>query len=314
MADYIRFDWAMKRLLRDKANHAVLEGFMTSLLGRGVRIVRFLESEGNQEDELDKFNRVDILAEDDRGELIIVEIQNSREMAYFHRMMYGVAKAITDYVKLGQDYGNVRKVYSVSIVYFSLGQGKDYVYHGTTTFRGLHDPQDELRLSRKQCKKFLGIDAPDAAGRPGAGVLFPEYYILRVEDFDKVARTPLDEWFCYLKSGAVSDDATAPGLAEVRERMRVDAMSREERANYDRHLKNSSYARSVIETGREEGWEEGRKEGLAEGKRLGAVEAAKNIAIGLLRKGLSPRDVAEATGLDADVVAGLGEATGGSGR
>ena len=25
--NYIRFDWAIKRLLRNKANHAVLEGF-----------------------------------------------------------------------------------------------------------------------------------------------------------------------------------------------------------------------------------------------------------------------------------------------
>ena len=34
MSNYIRFDWAMKRLLRDKANFAVLEGLMTTLLER----------------------------------------------------------------------------------------------------------------------------------------------------------------------------------------------------------------------------------------------------------------------------------------
>ncbi len=312
MADYIRFDWAMKRLLRDKANHAVLEGFMTSLLGREVKIVRFLESEGNQEDELDKFNRVDILAEDDRGELIIVEIQNSRELAYFHRMMYGAAKAITDYVKLGQDYGNVRKVYSVNIVYFRLGQGKDCVYHGTTTFRGLHEPHDELRLNRTQCQMFLGIDEADPDRWPGAGVLFPEYYILRVDNFDDAARTPLDEWLSYLKSGAVSDDATAPGLADVRERMRLDAMSKEERAKYNHHLVARGYEKSVIETGwieghqegRIEGREEGRKEGLEEGRRI-ADETVKSIAASLLRKGMSDDDVADATRLDADAVRAL---------
>ncbi len=31
---YIRFDWAMKRLLRNKANHAVLEGLLFSLIGK----------------------------------------------------------------------------------------------------------------------------------------------------------------------------------------------------------------------------------------------------------------------------------------
>lgn len=120
-----------------------------------------------------------------------------------------------------------------------------------------------------------------------------------VKDFDKVARTPLDEWFCYLKSGAVGDDATAPGLAEVRERMRVDAMTPEERASYNRHLKNKGYAMSVIETGRDEGREEGRKEGR--------MEAARSIALALLRKGMPPRDVADATELDEATVRGLKE-------
>ena len=34
-SNYIRFDWAMKRLLRNKANFAVLEGFLTTLLVGG---------------------------------------------------------------------------------------------------------------------------------------------------------------------------------------------------------------------------------------------------------------------------------------
>ena len=76
---YVRFDWAMKRLLRDKANYAVLEGLITVLLGRKYTITKILESEGNQENENDKFNRVDLLAESEKGELIIVEIQNTRE-------------------------------------------------------------------------------------------------------------------------------------------------------------------------------------------------------------------------------------------
>ena len=59
---YIRFDWAVKRLLRNKANFGVLEGFLTVLLGEPIRIVEILESEGNQLNETDKFNRVDIKA------------------------------------------------------------------------------------------------------------------------------------------------------------------------------------------------------------------------------------------------------------
>ena len=32
MENLIRFDWAMKRLLRDKSNYVVLEGFLSTLL------------------------------------------------------------------------------------------------------------------------------------------------------------------------------------------------------------------------------------------------------------------------------------------
>ena len=64
---YIRFDWAMKRLLRDKANFAVLEGLITTLLGEKMTIQKLLETESNQEDEDHKYNRVHILAENDKG-------------------------------------------------------------------------------------------------------------------------------------------------------------------------------------------------------------------------------------------------------
>ena len=50
----IRFDWAMKRLLRNKANFSVLEGLLTTLLGEKIVIQKLLESESNQEDEFDK--------------------------------------------------------------------------------------------------------------------------------------------------------------------------------------------------------------------------------------------------------------------
>ena len=76
---YIRFDWAVKRMLRDKANFAVLEGLVTVLLGEKIVIVELLESEGNQESSDAKFNRVDIKAKNSKGEIIIVEVQLTRQ-------------------------------------------------------------------------------------------------------------------------------------------------------------------------------------------------------------------------------------------
>ena len=294
----------MKRLLRDKANHAVLEGLMTSLLGERFTIVRFLESEGNQTDETDKFNRVDMLVENERGELVIIEIQNSRELTYFHRMLYGVSKVITDYIKIGDDYGKVRKVYSVNIVYFSIGQGTDYVYHGKTVFRGLHDSNDVLRLSKRQQEAFFGI-VDDTNERKEAGDLFPEYYLLKVNNFDRVAKTPLDEWIAFLKTGEISADTTVPGLVEARECLNLDKMSEADRHAYMRHMDNIWYQKNALTTSFDDGMRKGRAEGeaigLEKGKKLEKLETARNLK----SLGIPVETIASATGLSIDEINSL---------
>lgn len=304
--NYIRFDWAMKRLLRDKANYVVLEGFLASLLGKRFKIHRFLESEGNQEDEEDKYNRVDILAESEDGELCIIEVQNSRELSYFHRMLYGVSKAITEYIGLGKPYEEVRKVYSINIVYFELGQGKDYVYHGKTEFVGLHQPHDTLKLSVRQNEKFFGNKELDVMKRKAASDLFPEYYVLRVNDFDKVATTPLDEWIEFLKTGNISAKAKAAGLPEARERLRVDALSDKDKQAYYRHMESVRHMKSLFDTSRDEGYEEGMDKGLAKGMDMGLAkgrsERAKEIAKQLKAMGLTTEQIAQATGLTLDEI------------
>jgi len=287
-SNLIRFDWAMKRLLRDKSNYVVLEGFLSTLLEEDVRICKFLESEANQSDVVDKFNRADMLVENTKGELMIIEIQNNRELDYFHRMLYGVSKTITEYIGLGDAYSKVRKVYSINIVYSDLGQGKDYVYHGHTCFRGLHQPEDVLRLSVRQQELFVAKEAGD---------LFPEYYVLRVNEFDEIAKTHLDEWVQFLKTGEIDKTATAKGLPEARERLRVDNLSPEEKQAYYREMESIRYQKSVIETGRIEGRAEGLAEGREEGLEKGRVEEQLKIARTMKKDGLPVDVIVRYTGL-----------------
>lgn len=296
MANYIRFDWAMKRLLRNKANFGVLEGLLTTLLDEKITISQLLESESNQEDEFDKYNRVDLLALDSKGELILIEVQNNNEYAYFQRMLFGVSKLVTEYINRGEGYENVRKVYSVNIVYFSLGHGKDIVYHGKTEFRGIHE-NDILELTPFQRQTFK-VDA--------VSQLYPEYYILKVNDFNKVAKTPLEEWIYSLNTGEIPETAHAPGLAEVRERLKVDGMTKGEREAYYRHLDNIVILRNNIYTERAEGRAEGRMEGRAEGRMEGRAEGehakALEIAHRLKAMGLSVDVIIGATGLSAEEI------------
>ena len=216
---YIRFDWAVKRMLRDKANFGVLEGLITVLLGEPVHIVELLESEGNQNTIDDKYNRVDIKAKNDRGEIFIVEVQLTRELYYLERILYGTAKAITEHIKLGSTYGDIKKVYSISIVYFDLGKGADYLYHGVSQFTGVHT-KDTLRINVKE-EGVIRMKTPEE--------LFPEYFIIRVNEFNKVATTPLEEWVDYLKNGHIKDDTEAPGLAEARQKLQYLMMNDRDR-------------------------------------------------------------------------------------
>ena len=300
--NYIRFDWAMKRLLRNKANYVVLEGFLSSLLGKKFKIHRFLESESNQEYEYEKYNRADILAESEDGQLCIIEVQNNREINYYHRIRYGASKAITEYIGLVKPYEAVSKVYSIYIVNFKLGQGKDYVYHGKTEFVGEHEPHDTLKLSIRQNEKFFGIKDKNLKLRKSPDDLFPEYYILRVNDFDKVATTPLDEWIEFLKTGSISSKATAAGLPEARERLRVDSLSQKDKQAYFRHLEAVRHMKSLFDTSRDEGYQDGLTEGRAEGRAEGEKEKTKEIALKLLALNTPIDIISQSTGLSIEEI------------
>ncbi|MCL3853243.1 Rpn family recombination-promoting nuclease/putative transposase [Parabacteroides sp. GYB001] len=281
---YIRFDWAIKRLLRQKANFGVLNGFLTVMLREEVHILEILESEGNQERADDKFNRVDIKAKNSKGEIIFVEIQNTREVHYLERILYGVAKAITEHISLGDGYQNVKKVYSISILYFDLGVGTDYIYHGQNHFTGVHTG-DCLRINARD---------RDAVITRLPAEIFPEYILIRVNEFDKVATTPLDEWITYLKDGTIRPDTTTPGLREAREKLKYYSMSSSERHAYDEHLNAIMIQNDVLDTAK---WE-GRLEGLAEGK----AEALHQAAANMKRMGMATANIAKCTGISVEEI------------
>lgn len=271
---YIRFDWAVKRMLRDKANFAVLEGLITVLTGEVVKIEELLESEGNQESASDKFNRVDIKAKNVKGEIIIVEVQLTRQLYFLQRMLYGLSKAITEHIDIGQKYDEVKKVYSINILYFDLGRGSDYLYHGKTVFTGVHT-NDLLEVNIKEAEE-LRMRVPQD--------IFPEYYIIRVNEFNSVATTPIEEWLDYLKNNRIKDDTSTPGLREARQKLLYMTMSDKERRAYDEHMDDIMVQNDVLDTAK--------MEGRAEGIML----TAKNLKA----MGLSVADIIKATGLSED--------------
>ena len=287
---YIRFDWAVKRMLRDKANFAVLEGLITVLLGEKIIITELLESEGNQNSGDDKFNRVDIKAKNSKGEIIIVEVQLTRQLYYLQRMLYGVSKAITEHIQIGNKYDQVKKVYSINILYFDLGQGSDYLYHGKTIFTGVHTG-DQLKVNTKEANE-IRMTVPEN--------VFPEYYIIRVNEFNDVATTPIEEWLDYLKNNRIKDDTSTPGLREARQKLLYMTMNDKERQAYDAHMDDIMVQNDMFYTARMEGLAEGRAEGRTEGRAEGRAEGILLTAKNLKAMGLSIADIIKATGLSED--------------
>ena len=285
---YIRFDWAIKRLLRQKANFGVLEGFLTVFLGEKINIVEILESESNQQTASDKFNRVDIKALNSKGEIVIIEIQNTRELYYLERVLYGVAKAITEHISLGEKYHQVKKVYSISILYFDIGKGSDYLYHGQNIFTGVHTG-DQLQVNVKE-EGAIKTRMPSE--------IFPEYILIRVNEFDQVAVTPMEEWMAYLKDGKINPNTTAPGLNEAREKLKYYSMTPQERYAYDEHLSAVMIQNDVLDTAKLEGRIEGRAEGRAEGELAERQKNARNLK----ELGVDASIIAQATGLTIDEI------------
>jgi len=257
---YVRFDWAAKRMLRDKTNFVVLEGLISVLTNENVKITEILESESNQKTESDKFNRVDIKAKNEKGEIVLIEIQQIRELYYLQRIIYGVAKSITEHINLGEKYDHIKKIYSISIVYFDLGKGNDYVYHGQNVLKGIHTG-DTLELTEKDKDGILcNVSSKD---------VFPEYYIIRVNEFNKVATTPLEEWLDYLKNGHIKDDTTTPGLQEAKKRLQYMQMSKEEQQAYDEHIDAIMTQNGVLDASKMEGRMEEKVEVAREMKKDG---------------------------------------------
>ena len=245
----IRFDWAIKSLLRDKANFDVLEGFLAALLeDDSIQIIELLGEEGQQDDEDEKFNRVDILVKDDKDRRIIIEVQTTRESDYLERLLFGTSKSIVENIGIGKAYKNIHKIISVSILFFNLGRGEDYLYHGTTSFVGMNDGKP-LIIKRKEEAVINGQKVIKFKDRN----IFPEYYLIRVEKYPNIIRRKIDEWIYLIKNDQVSAGSTSKNIDKAAEKLDFINMSEQEKKRYERFLINLHREEDILETAKEEG-------------------------------------------------------------
>ncbi len=272
----VSFDWAIKNILRDKANYDVLEGFLGTLLEKDIKILSLLESEGNQQYENDKFNRVDLIVEDEYGEIFIIEVQNDREIHYLERLLYGSSKVIVDHIELGDSYEKVKKVISINILYFLLGEGEtDYIYRGKTDFYGFNDHK-KLEFRHRKRDAVLGN------GVKSDHNIFPEYYLIEVERFHDQIQRDIDEWVYFFKNSEIRPEFKSKNIQKAKEKLDLLKMTPEQRKSYERYKLNRVSERAAIDSAKE--------------------EAVEEVAVGMLKEGLSIEQIARITKLTHDQI------------
>jgi len=281
----IRFDWAMKKLLRDKANFDVLEGFLCALLNdENIKILNILESETNQVDEDDKFNRVDLLIQDSENRKIYIEIQNTRETDYLESLLFATSKIIVEHQDLGNDFKGISKVISISILYFNLGIGDDYLYYGTNEFIGLNSKnrlilKKRINISETLEPKYKFVEKN----------IFPEYYLITVERYQNIVKKKIDEWIYMIKNNEVADGSSSKNIDKAKQKLAEINMTEAERKSYEKYLINLAKDKDVVNTAKEEGREEG--------EIIGMNKKAKITATKLIKKGISNEEISEITDL-----------------
>ena len=80
-----------------------------------------------------------------------------------------------------------------------------------------------LRLSGEQQALF---------GKDEVYELLPEYYLIKVNSFDDIAKDTLDEWIYFLKNEEIRDEFSAKGIKKANQELDIMKFSEEERRAY----------------------------------------------------------------------------------
>ncbi len=251
----VHLDWAIKTILRDKANFGILEGFLSALLEEDVEIIELLESESNQEAEKHKFNRVDLLVKGIDDIRYIIEVQSEYEYDYLERLLYGTSKTLVENLKLGEPYGNIKKIISVSILFYNLGRGDDYLYKGVTEFIGMTTGK-KLKISRKEMVDEIKYKFVEKN-------IFPEYYLIQTQKFPDKVNKDIDEWIYAFKNNEVKDEFKSKHIELLREKLNILNMNEKERKSHERHVMELVIEKDMIGSAYRKGYIEADKKNKA---------------------------------------------------
>ena len=295
--EIISFDYAIKNILRDKANFDILSGFLTELLRKPVSVQEILESEGNTSFPDGKVNRLDLKAKIDNGEIAVFEIQFFDQIDFLGKALFNVCKAVVEQVSGGELF-DVKKVYSINIAYFGMGAKKEYVFVANLTeFKGVHF-NEVIPFSQN-------LDPLSKA--PIA--IHPEYFLILPKKYDEkngeekeASKSKFDEWVYVLKNSSVKSNFTAAGIQAAGEKLDVLKMTPEQRAEYERKKITDMSQKSQLYTAELKGEKRGMEKGMEKGEAIGLEKEKEQAVIRGHKKGYSIDTISEFTDLSTDQI------------
>ncbi|WP_375331081.1 Rpn family recombination-promoting nuclease/putative transposase [Candidatus Tisiphia endosymbiont of Oplodontha viridula] len=276
----ISFDYAIKYLLKDKGDYAIVEGFISALLKtkgyKDVKIVALLEAESNKEDSKSKRSLADVIVEDEDHHKCIIEIERNVKDSFIHKACFNTSRLIVDNLAQREDYTQIIKIFHISLLYFPIGNGNGVIYHGKTIIHEI-ETNERLNVHIKNMETFEVFDATD---------ILPEYFYISVPLFNDRLEKEIDDWLHVMKYDKVPPNYHSPYMSQVADKLNILKMTKEERANY-------SYYQKKLYNDRDE---------LQVAEARGAAREKIVIAKNLLQAGLSIDVIAESTGLSIEEI------------
>ena len=282
----VSFDYAIKYLLKDKADYGIVEGFISALLKtkgyKDVKIVALLESESNKEDSKGKRSLADLIVEDEDHHKYIIEIERNVKDSFIHKSLFNSSRLIVDNLAQREDYTQIIKIFHISLLYFPIGTGSGAIYHGKTI---IHEIETKERLSVHIKNQQTGeiFDATD---------ILPEYFYISVPLFNDRLEKEIDDWLHVMKYDQVPKNYHSPYMKQVAEKLTILKMTPAERANYSYYQKKIYSDRDELQAAEARGKVKGKAEGKAELIKT-MIDRGNSIDIIAQITGLSEQEINE---------------------
>ena len=293
MGKYIdlRCDFGFKYCMSDPI---IMKSFLNAILDGDEDTITRVKFENVEKTASQKDKRgvtFDLLCTTNKGNSILIEMQNSCQKFFKTRANFYVYKLMDSKIKRGFSWRKMKKDIPKIIGIFIMGKNMADIDKAVT--RTAECDLDTGKIFWDRHRKYF--------------VSLPQFSL----DVNNI--TKRDIWFDFFKNlGRMENidpsvyERADEGLLRLIEKAKIGALSEKEHRIYEASMKALEDEVDMEEAGYERGLEEGRKEGLEEGRKEGIEEGRKNnsiqIAKEMKKEGMNPSLIAKLTKLSLNEI------------